>query len=844
MASARRPGRPWPTPSATPRRLATLSRGACAAPRRLIPRRRVLGLAVERTDVPNVLAAARAELPRSHHDVDVVDGGVGRPRQVREPQRAAGAPPARGLRLAAGARRRRRAAPGFLDTFVFLAERFGLRARPAGPPVALPRRLAGDPPPARRCSCARRRSSRSGRCRALRADTFDALLPFPALRVGLGPGRALGRGRARARVARSASSTRLPIRHGLRRIAASYDREAAIAEGRALPRRAALHRPRPRPSAPSPPTGAGDEGRDRRRVLPAGRRTRPWACGRTARRWPRATPGADVRVLVLHRPLPPLADARRLRRAALRDAVRQPGRDVLDGIRVDYVRYLSPPRPWSYASWGAWAAPALRRALRACAPSSRSSSSTRTTPCPPATRCAAPRRGSRCSSRSTAATSTARHAGAPHGAPHARSRATGAGQQRRARHGAASSAGPAQTRVVHLGTDLPPAPAAPPGRADAGHGGQPDRPQAPRRRHRGAGPPGRPPAGSCATSSSATAPSASACARWLPRAASLTGSSCAGACPTPRRWRGPPAVAVRAAQRRRGVRGRLRGGDGRRACRRSARRGEDGPEEIAAAGGGIELVAPGDPRGAGGHRSTRCWPTSGAWRRCAGRARDRGPCVHLAAVRPRDRRRLRGGAPWLTPRERADGSAPYDADNLLDRHSRRATLELNYRHMMERERALRGPPRSACDGGDVLSVGCGWHPGRHLFPAPAFRLVGADADPAKVAGVLETGRADEGVVGYAGRLGLAPRSFDVVLYRLVLHHLAFQGPLGPCFEEAARLLRPGWRAGRRRARAVASGGRGAGAGQPDRPGHARARDARRHPALAAPAGRRGARGGA
>lgn len=135
-------------------------------------------------------------------------------------------------------------------------------------------------------------------------------------------------------------------------------------------------------------------------------------------------------------------------------------------------------------------------------------------------------------------------------------------------------------------------------------------------------------------------------------------------------------------------------------------------------------------------------------------------------------------------------SAPYDADNLLDRHSRRSTLELNYAHMLERERALLDR-RLGLKAGDVLSVGCGWHPGRHLFPAPAFRLVGADADPAKVAGVLETGRADEGVVGYAGRLGLAPRSFDVVLYRLVLHHLAFQGPLGPCFAEAAQLLRPG-----------------------------------------------------
>jgi SAM-dependent methyltransferase len=31
----------------------------------------------------------------------------------------------------------------------------------------------------------------------------------------------------------------------------------------------------------------------------------------------------------------------------------------------------------------------------------------------------------------------------------------------------------------------------------------------------------------------------------------------------------------------------------------------------------------------------------------------------------------------------------------------------------------------------------------------------------------------------------------VVLYRLVLHHVAFRDPLGPCFAEARRLLRPG-----------------------------------------------------
>ena len=81
--------------------------------------------------------------------------------------------------------------------------------------------------------------------------------------------------------------------------------------------------------------------------------------------------GADVRVLVLHRPLPPLAAVRRLDARALASAVRQPGAATIDGIDVSYVRYLSPPRPLSYGSWGAWAAPALGRALTRTAASFR-----------------------------------------------------------------------------------------------------------------------------------------------------------------------------------------------------------------------------------------------------------------------------------------------------------------------------------------------------------------------------------------------------------------------------------------------------------------------------------------
>jgi len=72
--------------------------------------------------------------------------------------------------------------------------------------------------------------------------------------------------------------------------------------------------------------------------------------------------GADVRVVILHRPLPPAARASELR--AWREATAQPARATLDGLAVRYVRYLSPPRGADYARWGSYAAPALALALR------------------------------------------------------------------------------------------------------------------------------------------------------------------------------------------------------------------------------------------------------------------------------------------------------------------------------------------------------------------------------------------------------------------------------------------------------------------------------------------------
>jgi SAM-dependent methyltransferase len=135
-------------------------------------------------------------------------------------------------------------------------------------------------------------------------------------------------------------------------------------------------------------------------------------------------------------------------------------------------------------------------------------------------------------------------------------------------------------------------------------------------------------------------------------------------------------------------------------------------------------------------------------------------------------------------------SEPYRDDNLLDRLGGAATRQVHYDQEMRRERELL-ERRLPLAGGDVLSVGCGWHPGRHLFPKPAFRMTGVDLDEAMISSLRESGELDDGMVGRAGQLPYEPQSFDVVLYRLVLHHVVYQGPLAPLFAEAARLLRPG-----------------------------------------------------
>jgi glycosyltransferase involved in cell wall biosynthesis len=72
--------------------------------------------------------------------------------------------------------------------------------------------------------------------------------------------------------------------------------------------------------------------------------------------------GADVRVVVLHRPIAPAARMRDPR--AWRTAMAQPARQELDGLDVRYLKFVSPPRGRSYAHWGAFAAPGLALELR------------------------------------------------------------------------------------------------------------------------------------------------------------------------------------------------------------------------------------------------------------------------------------------------------------------------------------------------------------------------------------------------------------------------------------------------------------------------------------------------
>ncbi len=346
--------------------------------------------------------------------------------------------------------------------------------------------------------------------------------------------------------------------------------------------------------------------------------------------------GADVRVLVLHRPIPPAAAlARPATSARALAPLRQPRDAVLDGLEVRYARYVSPPRSWSYATWGAWAAPAVRRELaerpvdliHAHYPVPAGDAARRAAPATPLV--------------------VSVHSHDPLGGGGERARralgharvvlANSAGTARRC-----AAAGAREVRVVHLGTDVPAEPAAAPQ-------GRPRWSRSPTCSPASGTPTSWPRWRCCATAYRGSATSSSAMARsagaWRtspPRSA--CGSSSAAAS-RPREaiaaGRAATLFVLPSVDEALGVAylEAMAGGVPAVGCR-----GEAGPEEIAAAGGGIVLVPPRSPAALADAIESLLRDPPPPARAGPGGARHRGASVHLAALRDRDRRGLRGGA--------------------------------------------------------------------------------------------------------------------------------------------------------------------------------------------------------
>jgi hypothetical protein len=195
-----------------------------------VPRRSVLALAVEREDAPNVLAAARAELERSRHRVRFVSGPVAGAGKFENLNKLLAQHPAAGHDWLVVVDDDVSLPPGFLDEFLFLAERFDLRlAQPAHREGS---HAAWDVTRRRALSVVRETAFvEIGPVTAFHSSTFEALLPFPELRYGWGLD-AHWSAIAREHGWRLGVVDATAVQHGLRQVAAAYDRGAAIDEAR------------------------------------------------------------------------------------------------------------------------------------------------------------------------------------------------------------------------------------------------------------------------------------------------------------------------------------------------------------------------------------------------------------------------------------------------------------------------------------------------------------------------------------------------------------------------------------------------------------------------------------
>ena len=194
------------------------------------PRRRVLAISVQRTDVPNLLPAAREELLRSRHEVTFAYAEAGDRGRFENLNALLAEHPAVGHDWLLVIDDDVALPRGFLDAFMFLSERFQLRL--AQPAHRAHSHAAWQITRRRPQAVVREtRFVEIGPVVAFHHVTFEALLPFPPLRFGWGLDQhwsalALQYGW------RIGVVDATPIRHGLRRIAASYGHDEAMAEAR------------------------------------------------------------------------------------------------------------------------------------------------------------------------------------------------------------------------------------------------------------------------------------------------------------------------------------------------------------------------------------------------------------------------------------------------------------------------------------------------------------------------------------------------------------------------------------------------------------------------------------
>ena len=194
------------------------------------PQRRVLALAVEREDRPNILDAAFAELSRSRHEVGLARTVAQQRGKWENVDALLAEHPADGYDWLLVVDDDVRLPHGFLDSFVFLAERFELRI---AQPAHRARSHAAWRVTRRRTGSVVRETAfvESGPLVGFHRSTFDTLLPFPPLRAGWGIDNHWS-ALARELGWRIGILDAVPVAHGLRRIGAAYDRSAAVAEAR------------------------------------------------------------------------------------------------------------------------------------------------------------------------------------------------------------------------------------------------------------------------------------------------------------------------------------------------------------------------------------------------------------------------------------------------------------------------------------------------------------------------------------------------------------------------------------------------------------------------------------